>query len=64
MGSAPPSSGHDRDISWLLLGGAAFVLASPLRHVWATDRSPWFLPFVLWLALIVLARLVARGRGQ
>jgi len=62
MGSAPPTSGHDRDLSWLLCGLAAFVLASPLRYLWAGEHSPWYLPFLLWLGLIVLARLFARRR--
>jgi hypothetical protein len=63
-----PSSGHhdprsDRDVSWLLCGVAVLVLASPVRHLWADGRAPWYLPFALWLSLIVLARLLARGRA-
>jgi len=64
MGAAPPTSGHDRDQSWILCAVAVFVWASPARHLWAAPGRPWWLPFALWLFCIVLARLFMRGRGS
>jgi hypothetical protein len=58
-----PTSGHDRDASWLYAGAATLVIASPLRHLWAGDDRPWYLPFLVWLALLVGARLLERGGG-
>lgn len=59
-----PTSGRGRDASWLFVGAATLLLASPLRHLWAADNRPWYLPFVLWLAIIALARLLERGRSK
>jgi hypothetical protein len=58
-----PASVPARDSSWLALGVASLVIASPLRHLWAADARPWYLPFVVWLAMIVLPRLLSR-RGD
>lgn len=30
------------------------LFASPLVHWWATGHSPWYLPFLLWLAPIAV----------
>jgi hypothetical protein len=59
-----PTSGRGGDASWLFVGAATLLLASPLRHLWAADDRPWYLPFVVWLAIIVLARLFQRGRDE
>ena len=44
--------GLDRVIILFLF--ALFLLVSPLLGWWAADDSPWYLPYLLWLALIVL----------
>jgi len=36
------------------------LLASPLRHLWAADERPWYLPFVIWLGVIALPVLLER----
>jgi hypothetical protein len=56
-------SGNDRDASWFLLAAATLVLASPLRHLWAGDERAWYLPFLVWIAIIVAVRLLER-RGS
>jgi hypothetical protein len=43
-----------RDSTVLLFLFALLLFLSPLTWWWASDRSPWFLPYVLWLALIGL----------
>ena len=55
-----PSPRLDRVI--LLLLFALFLLVSPLVQWWAGDGSPWYLPFLLWGALILLARRIQPRR--
>ena len=38
----------------LLFAFALFLLVSPLLVWWASDDSPWYLPYLLWLVIIVL----------
>lgn len=50
------------DSSVLLLLFALLSLASPVLALWASDTSPWYLPYLLWAVLIVLiARASRRG---
>ena len=58
-----PTSGRGRDATWLYVGAVTLLLASPLRHVWAADDRPWYLPFILWLTIIAVAPLLD-GRGK
>jgi len=37
----------------LLLVAALFLFATPVTLAWAHDRSPWYLPYLLWLGLII-----------
>jgi hypothetical protein len=39
------------------------VFVSPLRALWASDASPWWVSFALWGALLVLAAVAVRSRG-
>ena len=45
----------------LLFLAFLFLLLSPLSHWWAADNAPWYLPFLLWFGVIVLAALLYRG---
>jgi O-antigen/teichoic acid export membrane protein len=55
-------SGRQLDRVILLFLFALFLLVSPLVGWWAGDDSPWYLPYLLWLLLIVLAAwVVQRG---
>ena len=41
--------------STLLLGlFILFLFASPLTLWWAADDHPWFLPYLLWLLIILI----------
>ena len=41
--------------STLLLGiFIIFLFASPLTTWWAADDHPWFLPYLLWLLIILI----------
>ncbi len=60
----PPDSGKYLDgvIVVFLLAGALF--APPLLTTWATPGSPWYLPYLVWLAVIVLIAFVQRLRKR
>jgi hypothetical protein len=60
----PPDSGRQLDSVVLLLVFALFLLASPLREWWAADRSPWFMPYLLWALILGLVFVLARRRGH
>jgi|GEM_PF-2586614 len=53
----------ERAADLVLLGfvTGVLVLATPLRGLWASPESPWWLPFAVWLAVIVVAALSARA---
>lgn len=59
--ATPPPGERARDLSLLSFGIALLVFATPLRLIWAADGRPWYLPFVLWLMVTVLAFWVARA---
>lgn len=40
------------------------VFSSPLTKWWAAQNYPWFAPFGLWLALIILIALLLGRRSQ
>ncbi len=46
----------------LLFAFALFLLVSPLLVWWASDDSPWYLPYLLWLVIIVLAAWLQLGK--
>ncbi|WP_127476896.1 hypothetical protein [Sulfurivermis fontis] len=51
----------DRVVLLFLL--ALFLLVSPLLDWWAADGNPWYLPYLIWLGLIVaMYRLQRRAR--
>ena len=43
---------------------AAFLFVSPFVRVWASDSSPWYLPYLLWLGVIILAGIVHAFRDD
>ncbi len=53
--------GLDRFVLLFLLGLLLFV--SPLMD-WVVEHGNWYLPYVLWLALIVLAAWLQIRRGR
>jgi fatty acid desaturase len=53
---------RQRDKVILLFAFALFLLVSPLLVWWASDDSPWYLPYLLWLVIIVLAAWLQRGK--
>ena len=43
---------------------AVLLFVPPVIAFWATSESPWYLPYALWLAIIVLVALVQRAHGR
>lgn len=60
----PSDGGRQLDSVVLLFLLALFLLASPLRELWAGPRSPWFTPYLLWAAIIALICWLNRRRGH
>lgn len=40
------------------------LMISPLVGWWAGDDSPWYLPYLLWLLVIMLAAWLQRRYGR
>ena len=51
MSPEPP---RQRESTLLLLLLALFLFASPFTFWWASIDSPWLLPYLLWLLIILL----------
>ncbi|MES9843065.1 MAG: hypothetical protein ABW162_08595 [Candidatus Sedimenticola sp. PURPLELP] len=45
---------HQREHTILLILLALFLFASPFTMLWASNHSPWFLPYLLWLFIILI----------
>ncbi len=48
----------DRVVSLFLF--ACYLLASPTIDWWARPENPWYVPYLLWAAIIALTFLVQR----
>jgi hypothetical protein len=48
----------DRVILLFIL--ALFLLLSPIINWWAADDSPWYAPYLIWGALILLTHRLQR----
>jgi hypothetical protein len=58
MNNTPPQAGRDRAV-WL--GLLVLVLfGAPSVSWWLGSSPPWYLPYLLWLAVILLAARYAR----
>jgi hypothetical protein len=52
----------DSIVLLLLLG--VFLFGSPFTFWWASMTTVWYLPYLLWLGLIILIAWVMRGLGD
>jgi hypothetical protein len=43
---------------------AVFVFASPFYLLWMAPDTPWYVPYIIWLAVIVMAGAVQLWRGR
>ena len=51
-----PDPDQKRENTLLLTLLALFLFVSPLTAVWASDNAPWFLPYLLWLGIILIGQ--------
>ena len=45
---------QQKEDTFLLILFALLLFASPLTFLWARDDTLWFLPYALWLLIIVI----------
>jgi len=59
------TSPRSRAAAAALVTAVVIVFASPLRGAWARDDGPWWLPFAVWLPIVVgLGWLVRERRAS
>jgi len=56
-----PDRSRTSDLALLVFGVGALALASPARNLWASGGR-WYVPFLLWFALIGVTAFLARWR--
>ena len=60
--SERPANDPRFDLVLLLAALALLLFASPLTAWWSALGAPWYLPYLRWLLLILLAALRTHGR--
>ncbi len=60
----PFDSRRQLDSVILLALLALLLFASPLMAWWARSTYPWYLPYVLWLLIIVIGAWLQLRRGD
>lgn len=43
---------------------AVFLFASPFFMLWMSPGSPWYVPYLIWLAVIIMTGIVQHWRGR
>ena len=43
---------------------AVFVFASPFYLLWMAPKTPWYVPYLIWLGVIVMTGIVQYWRGR
>jgi O-antigen/teichoic acid export membrane protein len=43
---------------------AVFVFASPFYLLWMAPDTPWYVPYLIWLCVIVMTGVVQRWRDR
>jgi hypothetical protein len=43
---------------------AVFVFASPFHLLWMAPDTPWYVPYLIWLGVIVMTGIVQRWRDR
>ena len=41
-----------------------FVFASPFNLFWMAPQTPWYVPYLIWLAVIVMTGIVQHRRDR
>lgn len=48
------------EITIIVVLVALLLLLPPLSNLWFGDHAPWFLPYLVWLGIILLCYLLQR----
>ena len=61
-----PASDNGRYLNLVLVAFlvAAFVFASPFYLLWMAPGTPWYVPYLLWLAVILVTGALRFTRGR
>ena len=61
-----PASDNGKYLNLVLVAFlvAVFVFASPFYLLWMTPDTPWYVPYLIWLAVIVMTGVVQLWRGR
>jgi len=61
-----PTSDNGKYLNLVLVAFlvAVFVFASPFYLLWMTPGTPWYVPYLIWLAVIVMTGVVQLWRGR
>ena len=43
---------------------AVFLFASPFYLLWMSPETPWYVPYLIWLGVIVMTGIVQLWRGR
>ncbi|MCP3869410.1 MAG: UTP--glucose-1-phosphate uridylyltransferase [Gammaproteobacteria bacterium] len=54
-----PNPDQQNEFTLLLAMLALFLFSSPFTLWWASGDYPWFLPYLLWLLIILLGALLS-----
>ncbi|KRT54952.1 hypothetical protein [endosymbiont of Ridgeia piscesae] len=54
----PPGPGYDKTLILFLL--ACTLFSGPLLSWWTSSDSPWYIPYLIWLLVILFGALLQR----
>jgi hypothetical protein len=61
-----PRTGSDKFLNRVLVAFliALFLFASPFNSVWMSPGTPWYVPYLIWLAIIAMTGVAQHWRGR
>jgi hypothetical protein len=61
-----PRADNDKSLNLVLVTFivAVFLFASPFYLLWMVPDNPWYLPYLIWLAIIVITGIVQYWRDR
>lgn len=61
---APSANAKFLDLVLVIFVAAAFLFASPVHLLWMTPEAPWYVPYLIWLGVIVVTGVVHHRRHR
>ena len=55
-----PSESRPTEITIVVLLLAVLVLLPPVRGLWSSPENPWYLPYLVWSGIILVAYCLSR----